>query len=142
MFCFVKSVEVGPSVVLLAARPTAFYELLMQRKVKMVFSEHVMCALFCFSSCVLRVLGRERLLATMDSQAAYACSGAPPTKAPPVSRSYGRPHSHSGRAVRRMWSYFLGAMDYDRECEWGMGIPGILRSVGGGARSSRVSTGD
>ena len=67
VFCFVKSVEVGPSVVLLAARPTAFYELLMQRKVKMVFSEHVMCALFCVP---LRV--RKTLVVTMGSQAAYA----------------------------------------------------------------------
>ena len=44
-----------------------FYELLMQRKVKMVFSEHVMCALFCVP---LRV--GETLVVTMGSQAAYA----------------------------------------------------------------------
>ena len=46
---------------------TVFYELLMQRKVKMVFSEHVMCALFCVP---LRV--GKTLVATMGSQAAYA----------------------------------------------------------------------
>ena len=67
VFCSVKSVYVWPSVVLLASRPTAFYELLMQRKVKMVFSEHVMCALFCVP---LRV--GKALVVTMGSQAAYA----------------------------------------------------------------------
>ena len=46
---------------------TVFYELLMQRKVKMVFSEHVMCALFCVP---LRV--GKTLVVTMGSQAAYA----------------------------------------------------------------------
>ena len=69
MWCFwsVKSVEHGPSVVLRAARPTAFYEFLMQRKVKMVFSEHVMRALLCVP---LRV--GKTLVVTMGSQAAYA----------------------------------------------------------------------
>ena len=47
-----------------------------------MFSVHVMCALLCILLRAARVEKKE-LLVTMDSQAAYACSGALPTKAPP-----------------------------------------------------------
>ena len=56
---------------------TVFYELLMQRKVKMVFSEHVMCALFC-----VPLRSGKTLVVTMGSHAAYTARAAPPTKAP------------------------------------------------------------
>ena len=49
----------------------------MQREAKTMFSEHVMCALFCVLLRAARV-EKEKLVVTMDSQAAYACSGAPP----------------------------------------------------------------
>ena len=48
----------------------ALHELLMQRKVKTVFSKHVMCVLFCFP--LLAACAEKKLAVTMGSQAAYA----------------------------------------------------------------------
>ena len=47
---------------------TVFYELLMQRKVKTVFSEHVMCVLFCVPFLAARA--GKKLVVAMGSQAA------------------------------------------------------------------------
>ena len=38
---------------------TVFYELIMQRNVKTVFSEHVMCVFYFVSRCLLRVLRKS-----------------------------------------------------------------------------------